>query len=91
MGFSAVNYNTMSYAQTKVAGSVLQRKLKTFLSWYLPGLKLNKYEYSRIVENMGHPTDKNENCYPTIIPGYDRSPRAGRAAVIFYDNNLNLL
>ena len=87
MGFSAVNFNTMSYAQAKVAGSVFKRKIKTLFSWYLPGLKLNKYDYSKIVENMSLPIYSEENCYPVILPGYDRSPRAGRAAVILSNNN----
>lgn len=87
MGFSAVNFNTMSYAQAKVAGSVFKRKIKTLFSWYLPGLKLNKYDYSKIVENMSLPIYSEENCYPVILPGYDRSPRAGRSAVILSNNN----
>lgn len=87
MGFSAVNYNTMTDAKTKAAGSVFMRRFNTFFSWHVPGLKLNKYDYSKIVANMNSKYDTDEICYPTIIPGFDRSPRAGRSAVIFSNPN----
>ena len=87
LGFDAVNYNTMNHAKTIVAGSAFKRRLNTFLSWYIPGAKLNKYDYSDIVKNMVHPFLSNEECYPIILPGYDRTPRSGRAADILSDNN----
>ena len=30
--------------------------------------------------------DKGDNIFPTIIPGWDRSPRAGKRAIIWYNN-----
>lgn len=87
MGFDAVNYNTLSSAEAKAAGSVYIRKLKTLFSWYIPGLKLNKYDYSKVVDNMKSDYDTDEYCYPTILPGYDRTPRAGRAAIILSNPN----
>lgn len=45
--------------------------------------KLSKYNYSKVVANMSAPIDREEYCYPAIIPDYDRTPRAGRAAVIY--------
>ena len=85
LGFSAVNYNTMTLAQTAVIGSPILRRLQSLFSWYIPGVKLNKYDYNKIAKNMASPLDCNEDCYPTILPGYDRTARSGRAAVI-YDN-----
>lgn len=48
---------------------------------------LNKYDYRKVVENMKSKYDTDEVCYPTILPGYDRTPRAGRAAVILSNPN----
>ena len=87
MGFSAVNYNTMSDALTQAAGSTFIRRLKTLFSWYIPGVILNKYDYTKVVNNMKSIYDTDEYCYPTILPGYDRTPRAGRAAVILSNPN----
>jgi hypothetical protein len=31
--------------------------------------------------------DKMDNVYPTIVPNWDRSPRSGKNAIIWYNNN----
>lgn len=85
MGFDAVNINNLTNAKTKAAGSKYIRKLKTLLSWYIPGLLLNKYDYGAIVNNMQNALYRQEYCYPTILPGFDRTPRVGRAAVILHN------
>lgn len=85
MGFDAVTTNRMYKGEVAVVGSVWRRRLNTLLTWYMGGLKLSKYDYATVVNNMSDPIDREEYCYPSIIPGYDRTPRAGRAAHI-YDN-----
>ena len=34
--------------------------------------------YSKIIKHYYVPEDSRENVYPTIIPNFDRSPRAGK-------------
>ena len=44
---------------------------------------LKKYDYSKIIKNLYVEEDKWENVYPCVIPNWDRSPRAGKEAVIY--------
>jgi hypothetical protein len=37
--------------------------------------------------NMFTDEDRRDNIYPTIIPNWDRSPRAGNRAIIWYKYN----
>ena len=37
-----------------------------------------KYNYKDIINNYYVKEDKWDNVYPTIIPNFDRSPRAGK-------------
>ena len=34
--------------------------------------------------------DEHENCYPTILPCWDRSPRSGRRAIIYTNSTPEL-
>ena len=47
---------------------------------------LNIYDQKKINNNIFVPEDKWENVYPTIMPNWDRSPRAGRNAVIYVNS-----
>ena len=85
-GMSGIVPDRMTEAKTKAVG-VFRRRFNTFMSYYAGGLKLNKYDYKQIVMSMSDEEDRQENVYPIIIPGYDRTPRAGRAAVIFSNPN----
>ena len=82
-GFDAVVANHMYQAEAAAMGAVWKRRLNTLLSWHLGGLVLNKLDYAKVMAGMIQEEDKKENFYPTIIPGYDRTPRAGRAANIY--------
>ena len=35
-------------------------------------------DYSKVMKNFFAPEDANENVYPTIMPQWDRTPRAGQ-------------
>ena len=84
LGLDGVLNNTMYQAQTAVAGSVIKRRLQTLLGQKM-GVTLMKYDYSKVVMNMYSDENKILNCYPQITPGLDRTPRAGRQAVIYYN------
>ena len=85
-GINGIIPDGLTEAKTKAVG-VVRRRLNTLFSWYLPGLKLNKYDYETIVSNLLCGEESVENIYPIILPGYDRTPRAGRAAVILSNPN----
>lgn len=86
LGINGIIPDRLTEAKTKVVG-VLRRRLNTLLSWYIPGVKLDKYDYEDIVMNMTDEEDCHENVYPIILPGYDRTPRVGRAAQILANPN----
>ena len=51
---------------------------------------LKKYKYKDIISNFFTEIDRLENVYPSIVANYDRSPRGGQKAVIFYDSTPEL-
>lgn len=89
MGFDAVNNRSMVEAEYKAVGSRSMKRIRSFVS-FKTGAVLQKYKYSDIIKHIGDDEDSLENVYPTIIPGYDRSPRAGSNAVIYYGSTPRL-
>lgn len=52
---------------------------------------LNTFKYSDIVENILMPEiDKISNIYPTVLPGFDHSPRSGRKGLIYLGSTPDL-
>jgi hypothetical protein len=84
MGFDAINNRGMWEAEAAVVGSKIKRRLISLLSWKM-GVALSKYEYKDVMKNLCTDDDYLENVYPTILPGYDRTPRAGRKGVIYHN------
>ena len=85
MGFDAVNargYNradfmTRSWAE-KVWRSVAMRVFKYTPVSKIKQKEINKYLYSQ--------EERRENIFPTLLPNWDRSPRSGRKARIYYES-----
>jgi hypothetical protein len=90
-GFDAINngnYN-MWNAECKIKGSKIWKFASSYLSEKL-NLPIQKYNYKKIIKWMCDGYDLATDVYPTILPGYDRSPRAGRKAQIYYNNTPEL-
>lgn len=83
LGFDAVNNRSMWEAEAKITGSKLKRRLKSLISGRL-GIQITKYEYKDIIKFLGSDEDYLNHCYPTILPGYDRTARSGKKAVIYH-------
>lgn len=74
MGFDAVNCLGMRRGEMLSEGRMLNL-CKTILR--KAGLPIGKFfDYSRTVKGFFPPETKWENVYPTIVPQWDRSPRA---------------
>ena len=76
LGFDAINSFGKARAEMISQGKYkrnLIRLLYENLS-FLPTLTL---DYPKVVEHFFAPEDRWENVYPTIMPQWDRSPRAG--------------
>lgn len=82
MGFDAVATGNNLRAESKVRGTV-GYLLRKAVNRFLFGAVLDKYRYSDIIDNYFTDTEREENVYPVVIPGWDRSPRAGRKATIY--------
>lgn len=83
-GFDALTPGNQWNAQTAVRGGYTGMMIRSKLSRMFPKLMpLDKYPYKKIIKHLFCEWDKRENCYPQIIPNWDRSPRGGRRAVIY--------
>lgn len=81
-GFNAIAPSNLWLAESKVRGKfrkLIEHKIREKFSY----IWLNKYNYKDIINNFYTEFDYRENCYPSIVPQWDRSPRAGRKAVIY--------
>ena len=80
-GFDAINDRSMWEAEAQAVGSKTRRRLISLFSWKM-GIALSKYDYKDIIRYIGFEDNYLENNYPTILPGYDRTARAGKRAII---------
>lgn len=85
LGFNAVGTTNQKYAEIKSRGKI-NKLFRAFIRKIAPGLLLDKYDYSKIIDNFYSPSDRLDYVYPQILAGWDRSPRSGRRAIIYYDD-----
>lgn len=85
MGFDAIGTTNQKYAELKTGGKI--RKIIFAMGRRIcPGFLLDKYDYGKIIDNFYSPFDMREDVYPQLLAGWDRSPRSGRSAIIYYNN-----
>lgn len=85
-GFDAVNSRGGNRAQV-YASSALSYYLKRFIMKKLHIDIVLHIDYSKIIKNYYVKEDADENIYPTIIPNFDRSPRAGKKTNNIWHNS----
>lgn len=90
LGFDAVNTRGMWEAECAAVGNKWLKMLRSQISFRLKGALLQKYHYKDIIQHLYSEDDEIENVYPTILPGYDRTARSAREAVIYYGNTPEL-
>ena len=87
MGFDAVYEvrNQIPFYRDERINPIL-RLGKLFVRKFISNtLILNKADYSKTYKLLTPEGTKEENHYPVLLSGYDRSPRAGRKAEILYN------
>lgn len=89
VGFDAVNWENFWMAENR-SSFIKSRLYPRLQERFDTPFFLKKYKYKDIISHYFSEIDKNENVYPTIVPNYDRSPRGGKKAVIFYDSTPDL-
>ena len=82
MGFDAIMSTNYKYAEIKTGGAP-HKMLYGAARRVKPGLLLEKYRYGGIVRRFYTPADRREDVYPQLLAGWDRSPRAGRQAIVY--------
>ena len=88
LGFDGVNsrgLNISRYRYNSPLLSFFRHHINRFLYSKLDWHPVDKYDFKRICENMFTEEEKRDNVYPTIIPNWDRSPRAGKRASVWYN------
>ena len=86
LGFDGVNTYRLSEACRKISGRYLYA-IKLRMLEKVGGLKLNRYEYSKVMQNMFTQEDAQKNIFPTVMPQWDNSPRSGRRGLILHGAN----
>lgn len=84
IGLNGVIPASRKMAEKRVSGNPLVERLKKGLARRF-GFATARYKYSKIMEKMYFEENRLLNCFPKIIPGYDRTPRQGAKAQIYTD------
>lgn len=85
LGFDGLNTFGKSRGEMLYQGTyirILKKQIHQKLS-FLPALTIN---YSKVVRNFFSPEDSWENIFPTIMPNWDRTPRAGKSEGIYINS-----
>lgn len=85
LGYDAIAHSGKWVAETKLKGKynkLIQHAIRQKFDMPI----LDKYDYKEASKLLITNVDRKDNVYPCIIPGWDRSPRSGKRAVIWYDN-----
>ncbi len=83
-GFDAIAPSYLWHAQESMSGGHLIYTLLNKLRNKLHFMPLDKYDYKKAIQFFSSDLDEKENVYPSAIPQWDRSPRSGKQAVIYY-------
>jgi hypothetical protein len=87
LGFDGVNSRGLCLAQYRYNHpfiSLCRHIFNTILEKTIDWHPVDKYKYAKISVKLFTEEDKKDNIFPTIIPNWDRSPRAGIRANIWY-------
>lgn len=82
LGFDAINSIGMTRAEYIVNGKY-KYLFRHFCSKMLDLNMVTTYKQKKINDRLFTVEDKKENVYPTILPNWDRSPRAGKRTPIY--------
>lgn len=89
LGFDAVNFREISKVESIKFGDSFSYFVRKKIANRLH-LPVRRIHYKEVLKYWFSGNEKDERCYPTIIPNYDRSPRAGTAGTIMYGSTPEL-
>lgn len=82
LGFDGVNSFGKSRAEMLLTGKY-KRLIRHKLNKVFPLLPTQRLDYPKVIQHFFAPEDQWENVFPTIMPQWDRSPRANNADGIY--------
>ena len=82
LGFDAVQSLGMARGEMLAYGKV-RTIVKKYLHQHFRCSQPLCFDYQTVVQNMFAPEDRWENIFPSIIPDWDRTPRAGKKAIVY--------
>ncbi len=86
LGFDAVNSRGLFRAECLAVGKY-HRLFNAFCARVFKEKYIQKFKYPDVVKNLYTSADSEENIYPTLLPNWDRTPRSGKKAVVYYNNS----
>lgn len=85
LGFDSITSYGKARAEMMSLGKY-RRNISKFLHKHLPFLPTLRYDYPSTMKYFFAPEDRWENVFPTIIPQWDRTPRAGSGEGIYVNS-----
>ena len=85
MGFNAIYQNKILDAQAKTTSGFIWHLRHALIKYLGITCLLDKYDFDKISKYLVTSDTVNANIYPTLLAGYDRTPRAARKAIILYN------
>uniref|UniRef100_UPI0023EF9926 glycosyltransferase WbsX family protein n=1 Tax=Prevotella multiformis TaxID=282402 RepID=UPI0023EF9926 len=85
LGFDGLNSFGKSRGEMLALGRIkrtVRFLLQKNISWFPP----LKYDYAKVTKHFFSPEDRWDNVYPTIMPQWDRTPRAGKHEGIYINS-----
>lgn len=85
-GYDGINSRGMNLAHIRYDSMLkyyVKKGMKKFFKWQ----GVIKYDFEKVSKLLFAEEDKWDNVYPTIIPNWDRTPRNGRNAIVWYHNS----
>ena len=84
-GFDAISSSTLKQADIMTNG-YYKKMFNLLLGRNSIQFGIEKYDYRKIIEHLYYPEDKRIDVYPQLVPRWDKTPRKGRDAQIYYNS-----
>lgn len=83
-GYDAISSTNTRYAEICAKG-FFRKIVRTFLSRTIGNITIDKYDYRKVSKYFFTKSDYRENVYPQLLPRWDKTPRKGKDADIYYN------
>lgn len=84
-GFDAISSSTLKQADILTKGYYV-KMLHLYLERKNFQLGFDRYDYRKIIKNLYHEEDSRIDVYPQLIPRWDKTPRKGKDAQVYFNS-----